>query len=136
MKLSLLAVVPVVLGLSFSNVAQADEPPAQPEPTSEVKSKPMIVVGGVMLGIGAATVAAGSALLAQSAADGCGDEALCDIDNSMNDFIGTALVIAGGIHTAVGIPLVAVGAQSHKEAEAPRASLELGLTSATFSLSF
>jgi hypothetical protein len=194
MKASLFSVVPVVLGLSLSNVALADEPPAadaappaeaaavaeeapqaepvliaqplieaerpgpiaspmpeapaKPKPVAKVKSPAMIIVGSILSGVGAANLVAGSILMAQADAVECessGDDlglgaAFCGMGQGFDKMIAGGLLISGGIHSAVGIPLIAVGSQAPGEAKdeapAPRADLHVSATGATFTLSF
>lgn len=193
MKASFFSLVPVVLGLSFSNVALAEEPPAadsapaadaavaeeapqaepiliqQPaveaerpgpvaepmpeapakaKPVGKVKSPAMIIVGSILSGVGAANIIAGGVLMAQAEAQNCdvGNDAFglgaafCGMGQGFDKAIATALLISGGVHSAVGIPLIAVGSQAPNktkdEAPAPRADLQITATGATFTMSF
>jgi hypothetical protein len=195
MKASLLSLVPVVLGLSFSNLAMADEPPAEvpavvaavpeasaevdapptdpvfipqvvqqdrpgpiaspmapapaePKPVPRVKSKAMIIVGSILSGVGAANLVAGSVLMARAESEDCDIEndslglgtAFCGMGQGFDKMIASALLISGGVHSAAGIPLIAVGSQAPgkqpDEAPATRADLHVSATGATFTLSF
>lgn len=194
MKASLVSLVPVVLGLSFSSVAVAQEPPAadaapaadapavaeaatpaepvliaqpvaeaerpgpiatplreapaEPKPVARIKSPAMVIVGSILSGVGAANLIAGSVMMAQADSVECaateGDfglgGAFCGIGQGFDKMIATGLLISGGVHSAVGIPLIAVGSQApgkaKDEAPAPRADFHISATGATFTMSF
>ncbi len=188
MKASLISLVPVVLGLSFSNLALAQEPiaeeapavaedapqaepvliaqpvaeaerpgpiaapmpeaPAKPKPVGRIKSPAMVIVGSVLSGVGAANLIAGTVLMAQADSTECASSgndlglgaAFCGIGQGFDKMIAAGLLISGGIHSAVGIPLIAVGSQApgkaKDEAPPPRADLQITATGATFTMSF
>jgi len=132
--------------------APAAEAPTLTKLVGRVKSPAMIIVGSILSGIGAAGLVSGGVMFAQADADAakCSNDAsdsfgigaaFCGMTTGLTKSLATGLMIAGGIHTAVGIPLIAVGSQAPKkkqndEAPAPRADLQIGATGATFTMSF
>ena len=103
------------LGASPAFAQQAQAPlaiPAPPPPPASPSGfrRPGMMAGGIVVGtVGALLLAGGAVMYAQGASacnadpDSCGE--------SLAPGIGMIMMIFGGIHLLVGIPLVAVGAQ-------------------------
>lgn len=123
-------------------------PPADPAPAApRIKSKAMVIVGSILSGVGAAGLVGGGVMYAQAQGRECVaapnafglDAAFCEMGRSMDEVWATAMMVSGAAHTAVGVPLLAVGARTPRGEEAPPAptpSLAVGATGATFTLRF
>jgi hypothetical protein len=148
MKLALSAALFAAATALFPARASAEEavppPPAfryrvigrvDPPQPSSIRKPPMVAAGVVVIIIGTAMTVAGAAILAsipgqlRACQSGGGDD--CGVGAGLGDLLGGGLLGPGLLHLAVGIPLVAVGAQSPSpepspfrgpEVPAPRAS--------------
>ncbi len=114
-------------------------------PAEQLHSTTMILVGSILSGVGAVSFVAGGALVAQadsancSSVDGSLGAAACESSAGMDRAYGTAFLVAGGLNSAVGIPLIAVGSQAGspgREQPAAQLGFQVSGAGATIKLSF